>query len=391
MALSRTVLKLNEVRQVCIRCLCNSAASYSSHQRITHPSLIQRTLLLSDRNLYGVLSKQNKRTSTTRPQSGLQITELITKDRLILLGLGVIVVGCLVGWDKISAKSRQHKILVKKLHTTVLNAQNAVKDEKYEEAIQLYREARKLVDHVTMSSKKVQNKVILNIADQLGHLAYELGNWDEAEVFLKETERVMLDCGVEKDDDVYIEIMLRLAKIDAVFERKKEAMDRFSFCITNLENKISVKDIYNEECSERLTLYGMVLTEFGTYTRLLGMLDESEKSFSKALNICRSVLGKNHEQTSVLANDLATVYDEKGRYNKAIRLAEKAIKIATETAPENLATYKYNLGHILMHKGDLGRARIALREALQIAEENHDAETKELAESSIMKLDVPSS
>ena len=56
-------------------------------------------------------------------------------------------------------------------------------------------------------------------------------------------------------------------------------------------------------------------------------------------------------QTSVLANDLATVYDEKGRYNKAIRLAEKAIKIAGETAPENLATYKYNLGHILMHAG----------------------------------------
>ena len=53
----------------------------------------------------------------------------------------------------------------------------------------------------------------------------------------------------------------------------------------------------------------------------------------------------------MLANDLATVYDEKGRYNKAIRLAEKAIKIASETAPGNLATYKYNLGHILMHKG----------------------------------------
>ena len=58
-------------------------------------------------------------------------------------------------------------------------------------------------------------------------------------------------------------------------------------------------------------------------------------------------------QTSVLANDLATVYDEKGRYNKAIRLAEKAIRIASETSPENLATYKYNLGHILLHKGKL--------------------------------------
>lgn len=53
----------------------------------------------------------------------------------------------------------------------------------------------------------------------------------------------------------------------------------------------------------------------------------------------------------MLANDLATVYDEKGKLDKAIRLAEKAIKIASETAPGNLATYKYNLAHILMHKG----------------------------------------
>lgn len=40
----------------------------------------------------------------------------------------------------------------------------------------------------------------------------------------------------------------------------------------------------------------MLLTEYGTFTRALGMLDESEKAFSKALNICRSVLGPNHEQ-----------------------------------------------------------------------------------------------
>jgi len=45
-------------------------------------------------------------------------------------------------------------------------------------------------------------------------------------------------------------------------------------------------------------LYGLVLTEYATYTRELGLLDESEKAFSKALNICRNVLGPTHEQVT---------------------------------------------------------------------------------------------
>lgn len=327
------------------------------------------------------------------PKSSVKLPPIITKDRLILMGLGVIVVGCLVGWERYSAENRQNSDTMRKLHSIVLQAQNAVKEEKYEEAVAHYQVARDLVEQVKMSSQSVQNKVVLNIVDQLGHLAYELGNWAEAEQLLQQTEQIMLQCGITKEDDVYIEIILRLAKLDTLQGRKEEAMEKFNFCMTNLENNISVIDIYSdsEVCSEKITLYGMVLTEYGTYTREIGLLDESEKAFSKALNICRNVLGPTHEQTSVLANDLATVYDEKGRYNKAIRLAEKAIRIASETSPENLATYKYNLGHILMHKGDLQKAKKALREALQLAEENEDTDTKELIESSMMKLDVPSS
>ena len=46
---------------------------------------------------------------------------------------------------------------------------------------------------------------------------------------------------------------------------------------------------------------------------------------------------------------------------------------------------------IFFFAGDFGRARKALRESLQLAEENDDIHTKELAESSIMKLDVNTS
>ncbi|XP_002168094.2 tetratricopeptide repeat protein 19, mitochondrial isoform X1 [Hydra vulgaris] len=326
-----------------------------------------------------------------KSSESFQFFDLVNKDRLILFGFGILVAGSLIGYERNINIRNKHKELKKKLHSSVLNAQNAVKEGNYEAAVAHYRESRSIVNDVAMTSTEVQKKVLLNIVEQLGHLAYALNNWSEAEMFLKETEKIMLDIGVEKNSDAYIEVMLRLAKIDVINNRGKEAMDRFKFCIENLERKISVQDVYSEPDSpayERITLYGMVLTEYGTYAKGAGLLDESERAFSKALNICRNILGPTHEQTSVLANDLATVYDEKGRYNKAIRLAEKAIRIATETAPENLATYKYNLGHILMHQGDLVRARNALRESLKLAEEHQDDETRKLAESSIMKLDI---
>jgi len=55
----------------------------------------------------------------------------------------------------------------------------------------------------------------------------------------------------EQEEDVFIEVILRLAKIDTVYNRKEEAIEKFEFCIANLEQKISVVDIYSEECSER--------------------------------------------------------------------------------------------------------------------------------------------
>lgn len=324
------------------------------------------------------------------PKSSLSVTSgtIITKDRLILLGIGVIVVGLLVGYEKYNQESVAHKHTIMLLHNSVSTAQNHVKDGSYEEAFDHYKKAKILVEQASMSSVKVQNKVILNIVDQLGHLAYELGNWEEAEIYLNETEKVMLQCGIQKHDDSYIEVILRLGVIDAQQDRQEIALERFNMCIKTLEEKISVQDIYSDEYSDRLILYGMALTEYGTYTKRIGLLDASERAFSKALNVCRSVLGPNHEQTSVLANDLATVYDQKGKFNKAIRLVEKAIKIASETAPGNLATYKYNLAHILMHKGDWGNARSTLRECLTLAEEQEDNETRELVESSIVKLEL---
>ena len=52
--------------------------------------------------------------------------------------------------------------------------------------------------------------------------------------------------------------MLRLAKIDVINNRGKEAMDRFKFCIENLERKISVQDVYSEPDSPAYERYNVL-------------------------------------------------------------------------------------------------------------------------------------
>ena len=54
----------------------------------------------------------------------------------------------------------------------------------------------------------------------------------------------------------------------------------------------------------------MTLTEYATYAREVGLLDESEKAFSKALNICRHVLGPTHEQVRYCRKFLLLILNE---------------------------------------------------------------------------------
>eukprot|EP00795_Rhopilema_esculentum_P014456 gene14456-5518_t len=311
---------------------------------------------------------------------------VVNKDRLILVGLGAVF-GAYLYFD--SKKRSENLIFVKKvqeIHDSVTKAQSYVNEGNYEEAIKLYKTAVDLVK--SEPEDNVSRTVTLEIVDQLANLAYELNHWQEAEELFKEVLQRMLDVGSEKESDAVIEASLKLAKVYSYLGNMELATEGFQFCMDTLENKIqAMQDIPDDT----LALLGMTLTEYGTHFKAIGRLDESERAFSRALAIAKQVLGPSHEQTSVITNDLATVYDEKGRYNKAERLVQKAISIARTTSPENLPAYTYNLGAILMHKGEFSRAKKALRQALRLAEENQDEETLELIKNSMLKLDVDTS
>jgi tetratricopeptide (TPR) repeat protein len=205
-------------------------------------------------------------------------------------------------------------------------------------------------------------------------------------MYLREAEKLMIESNYAQNEQAFLEIRLMRAITDGQLGRRNEALGGFHICLKVLEENIT--DIADPNNIERSNLYGLALHEYGTYAKTIGQLDESELAFSKALDVAKVVLGPTHEQTSVVANDLATIYDEKGRYNKAERLAQKAIRIATGPQPEKLATYNFNLGSIVLHKGDVSRARRIFRDALTLAEEGGDEDMKTIITSNITKLDV---
>eukprot|EP00794_Sanderia_malayensis_P003670 gene3670-4187_t len=333
------------------------------------------------------LNTFRKITASASTSAGSETEELsrgfINRDRIILFGLGAAFVVYLCYDAKKRNERIQFRIKARQIHDSVTKAQSAVSEQHYEEASVLYREAMELAKSETDES--YGKTFTLEILDQLANLAYEIQHWEEAEDLFKETLQRMLKSGMEKDSDVVIETSLKLAKVYSHLGNNELATEGFQFCMETLDKKIQyMTDIPDDT----LALFGMTLTEYGTHFKAIGRLDESERAFSRALNIAKQVLGPTHEQTSVITNDLATVYDEKGRYNKAERLVQKAITIAKTTAPENLPAYTYNLGAILMHKGEFTKSKKALRQALRLAEENEDEEALELIKSSMLKLDV---
>jgi len=309
------------------------------------------------RHRNGTLQTQrNNAGDSTKMTLEESIANIVNRDRLILLGLGGVFIGLLFLDSK---KRNQNDIFRKKalkIHESVTKAQENVNEGNYPEAVKLYRAAMELAK--SEPKEDVSHQITLEIVDQLANLAYELNDWQEAEELFKETLQRMVDIGYEKDSDAVIEASMKLAKVYVAMGNNDLATEGFKFCKETLDAKIqTLSDIPDDT----LALFGMTLTEYGTHYKAIGQLDESERAFSRALAIAKQVLGPVHGQTSVIANDLATVYDEKGRYNKAERLVHRAISIARTTSPENLPAYTYNLGYILMHKGEFSKAKKSVK------------------------------
>ncbi|XP_072794564.1 tetratricopeptide repeat protein 19, mitochondrial isoform X4 [Vicugna pacos] len=183
---------------------------------------------------------------------------------------------------------------------------------------------------------------------------------------------------LENEDNVIIEISLKLASIYAAQNRQDLALAGYEFCISTLEEKIgrekeSAEDVLSvEEKADTQLLLGMCLDACARYLLLSERPSRAQRMYERALQISEEILGERHPQTIVLMSDLATTLDAQGRFDEACVHAQRASDLARQMEHPELHVLLSNLAAVLMHREQYAQARELYQEALKRAELRRD-------------------
>nr|XP_031541774.1 tetratricopeptide repeat protein 19, mitochondrial isoform X5 [Vicugna pacos] len=202
--------------------------------------------------------------------------------------------------------------------------------------------------------------------------------YDLAEKLFKATMSYLLGGGMQQEDNVIIEISLKLASIYAAQNRQDLALAGYEFCISTLEEKIgrekeSAEDVLSvEEKADTQLLLGMCLDACARYLLLSERPSRAQRMYERALQISEEILGERHPQTIVLMSDLATTLDAQGRFDEACVHAQRASDLARQMEHPELHVLLSNLAAVLMHREQYAQARELYQEALKRAELRRD-------------------
>jgi tetratricopeptide (TPR) repeat protein len=151
-----------------------------------------------------------------------------------------------------------------------------------------------------------------------------------------------------------------LASIEDI---KRNLPENFLKSITKLLNKESHRDTEKAAltCHNLASIY-----------EAKGEYDKAIEFYNKALKINEVKLGLDHPDTAATYNNLAGVYRAKGDYDRAIEFSKKALKIYDEKLgldhPDAATTYN-NLAGVYKAKGEYERAIEFYEKVLKIQEE----------------------
>ncbi|CAH3176226.1 unnamed protein product [Porites lobata] len=162
------------------------------------------------------------------------------------------------------------------------------------------------------------------------------------------------------------------------------AAQGFQWATDTIQKKVNESPDVTENSK---ALLGVCLEGWGTYLLSQDKPTEASRLLTRALKISKEVLGEDHEQTTVVLNNLAKAYAESGKYELAEEMAREAVRIAEQTQNTHLSRFVANLGTILNLEGNVSKAKEALKKALKLADEAKDEETKELINDSLAEME----
>jgi predicted enzyme related to lactoylglutathione lyase len=115
--------------------------------------------------------------------------------------------------------------------------------------------------------------------------------------------------------------------------------------------------------------YATLLNNIGSVYDKIGDYNKALEFYEKALNIRKKVLGTEHPNTATSYNNIGSTYDSMGDYNKALEFYENALNIREKvlgTEHPDTATSYNNIGGVYDSMGDYNKALEFYEKTLQI-------------------------
>ncbi|XP_045201093.2 tetratricopeptide repeat protein 19, mitochondrial-like [Mercenaria mercenaria] len=239
-----------------------------------------------------------------------------------------------------------------------------------------------------LNDKKITKDDHLNhrvfIYDQIANLSMEMGDLKTAELVFKDTMKLALSLGMSENDNAMIEMSLKLATIYLYSGRTDLAVQGLKHCITEQETKLGEKPAagsdnkpadtakIKEEEDNTKVLLGKALKHLANYHLQQRDFKAAESLMLKSLEISRSTLGSNDDNTFVIMNDIATCQIMLQEYEKAESLLNEGIKLSGKAQSLMQSAFLSNLGALYIRTKRFSEAQTACERGLKVAERGND-------------------
>lgn len=195
------------------------------------------------------------------------------------------------------------------------------------------------------SYSKTEKLSPIDIAGKRARIYCEMANLSlmrkdhsSAEKLLKETIKDCVTAGISANDPMIVELSLKLALIYADSNDDAKAELGFDYCVLvqeqNLKNET---DSESEPARNNRALLGMVYNYYSKYLSQIGRLSEALKLAEKALKIAQSIYPVHHSNCLHLLGDMAMVSAAQGQSTNARELLSTAVKTANEANGDTLS------------------------------------------------------
>lgn len=205
-------------------------------------------------------------------------------------------------------------------------------------------------------------EAITYIYDTMANLALENGQLEKAEILFKNVVQRLFERGMQKDDNAFLEISLKLAIIFGQTGRPLEAESGYDYCLKHLSQKLTAEVKRDEDT---VLLFAMCADAYGRHLMTIKKYEEAAHYFSNALDACKQALGHNHPQTSVVINNLASAVSMLGKYDEAVYLMKEAINVAVNQQSDDVTSYYFNLATLYLQMKQFSDAKFCCKKALE--------------------------